>query len=169
MRSVADSGRTPEEAARRVAYADDGVARVEADDGARRRIEFKDAARVEGQVVVAGAARLAEAVAATVEARGHFADEHHARPQFGEESDALRARAGPDAGERLRLLTELAVAEVRFGEEAELGVQREVLVEVVAEAAAEAVDRLAEALKVDARVEHADLGPVTVNVRRLRV
>src|SRR5215208_1900994 len=102
MRSVADSGRTPEDAARRVAYVDDGVARVEADDGARRRVEFEDAARVEGQVVMAGAARLAEAAAATVEARGHFADEHHARSQLGEESDAVRARAGLDAGERLR-------------------------------------------------------------------
>src|SRR5205085_1087435 len=62
------------------------------------------------------------------------------------------------------LLADLVVAEVRLGEETALGVEREVLVEVVAEATAEAVHGLAEALKVDPGVEPSDLELVFVGL-----
>src|SRR5262245_13865951 len=111
---------------------------------------------------MAGPADGGEAVAATVEARSYLADEHYTGPRLGGDTDVAGAHAGLDANENLPLLADLVVAEVRFREETGLGVNREVLVEVVAEAYAEAVHGLNKALKVDAGVEHADLGLVLV-------
>src|SRR5919206_1080199 len=75
------SGRT-EEAEGGLSFAYDGVACVEADDGARRRIELDDAARVEREVVMFGSATGDHAAACAIEARGELADEHHAGAQL---------------------------------------------------------------------------------------
>ena len=114
--------------------------------------------------MVRTAPRAERADARAVEARSQPADEHHAGPRLGEDADAGRAHPGLDADEGLGLLADLSVAEVRFGEEAHLGVEREVLVEVVAEACAESVHGLAGALKTDAGVERADFKLVLVVV-----
>src|SRR5262249_26178589 len=111
---------------------------------------------------MAGATDRSEAVAATVETRSYLADEHHTRPHLGEDTDVARAQAGLDANETLNLLADLVVAEVRFWKKAGLGINREVLVDVVAESPAEAVYGPAKALEVDPGVEHAHLGLIRV-------
>src|SRR5205823_2739680 len=72
VRRLARSCGRIEEAEGRLSFADDGVACVEADDGARGRIELKDAARIEREVVMLGLASGDHAAAATVEAGGEF-------------------------------------------------------------------------------------------------
>lgn len=142
-RAVRDNG-WADKAARGVADADDRVARVEADDRACGRIDLKNPAYVERKVVVARATSLTERRAAAVETRSDLANEHHAGPRFGEHADASAANARLEAREELRLLPRLVVAEFCFGREAELRVDRKVLVEVIGHAPAEPVDRLAE-------------------------
>src|SRR5215831_1150420 len=112
---------------------------------------------------MAGPTDRGEPVAATVEARSYLANEHYTGPRLGEDTDVAGAHADLDANETLPLLADLVVAEVCFGEEAGLGVDGEVLVDIVAKAPAEAVYGLAKALKVDAGVERADLGLVLVS------
>src|SRR5215510_11110406 len=109
-----------------------------------------------------GPADRGEAVAAAAEARSYLADGHYTRAYLGENTEVTGAHAGLDANETLPLLADLIVAEVRFRHEAALGVDSKVVVDVVADAHADAVQGLAKALKVDAGVEHADFTLVLV-------
>src|SRR5262245_32844515 len=106
----------------------------------------------------------AEAAAATAETRRYFSDGHYTGPRLNEDTNVAGPHACFAADEKLDLLAHLVVAEVYFWKEAGLGVHCEVVVDVVGEPPANAVHRLTKALKVDARVERANLGLVLVSV-----